>query len=208
MSGRLPCSSVSPACLPRAVYGTHGVEKVGQHQGEDQQCRSEHAKAGESTEQVDGANDGQVRDATERAWHLGYGQGPAGWDWFSIDEGWASAGQGFHDHCDHGGGHNADEQAAAHIAGNQHPRNDQTDDEDEGRPGSDGAVDTQANGDGGASSVRDTAHETGIDQADHGDEQADTHAHGCLQRIRNGIKNRNAETRNGQQNNNDAVDND
>src|SRR5699024_7689679 len=124
----------------------------------------------------------------------------------AVLDGRARLRQCLNDNRNDGVDNNADEQPTADLADHEPATDQQTKDEDEGGPSSDRAVDPQADWDGRTSGVRDAANETGVHQADHGAEQADTHADRGLQAGRNRVEDRLAEASDGQENDDDAVD--
>ena len=111
-----------------------------------------------------------------------------------------------HDERNSRGCDDADEQATANVAHNQPATDDQANDEDECWPGCNGTALAQSDWNGGHCSVWNAGDKATINKADHGDEQANTHTDGSLERHWNRVKDCAAETGDGQDDNDDALD--
>ncbi len=152
----------------------HGVEEVTEKEGEDQQQQAEHGcgagSRGETAEQVDPAQQAQVRHAEAR--QRRHVEHPAG----LVHDRAGGVGAGadlqrsLHDDGEHGGAEDRDQHRALDLADEQGDQDQQADQEDRDRPARQGAADTELNR--GADGLADHA---GVNQADERDEEADTH---------------------------------
>ena len=101
--------------LAQARHGAHRVEEIGQDDGEQQDRRADGGRGddvrrgavfAERAEQIDIAHEGQVRQAADRV-----GQLPGG-----VQRPVAGLGHRLDDDGQHGGDHDADQQATGHLA--------------------------------------------------------------------------------------------
>ena len=182
--------------LAQAGHGAHRIKEVGKQQGENEQDGGNHADFRECAYQVHIAHNGQVRNPTERFWFDGRGHAPV-----------LGAGKCLHDKSDDGGEHDGDKKPARHIPDNHEGTDNKADDKDQRRPSGNRSINAQAHRHGGMRSVRHAGDKTTVHKADHGDEHADAYAHRRLHGLRDGVEDGGAETGNGQQNDDDALDN-
>lgn len=81
----------------------------------------------------------------------------------------------------------ADEDGAPHLAGEEGDGQQDTGAEDQDRPAGQRAAGAELDRHGGVRDVRDTGDEPGVDEADEGDEQADADTDRLLERLRYGV---------------------
>ena len=170
--------------------GAHCVEERGDEDGEDQQNCSHAAEGAEGTEQVSGAEQGEVGQLAGAGVPDGDVQGPAGGGFLRA----AGGHDLLQDDGEGGGGEHAVEDCTLHIADEQRNGEEQAEEEDEGGPAEQVAAHAEGDGHGGACCVGHAADNTCVNEADEGDEEADTDDDCDLERFGDRVEHCGAET--------------
>ena len=144
---------------------------------------------GKRAEQVSRTDEGEVRGGELHVIQGGHVQGPAGCRLLhgtGGDNRLQNQGQ-------RGGGEHAPQNRALHVTDEQGDGEEQAEEEDEGGPTEQVAARAEGHRNGGAGSVRHAADNTGVDQTNKGNEEADTDHNRGLERLGDRLKHRGTE---------------
>ncbi len=181
-------------------HGAHGVEEIGEHNGEGQHHHGNNAELLEGPHHGEASEGGEVGDLHRGAVEGGRPAVPTG----HVAAGHASGlGNNIDDHGRDGRGHDADEERAGHPAQQADRGEEEAEYKDGQRPGGDGAVDPE--GHYGAFAGAD---EAGVDQPNQGDEEPQAHRNGGAQELRHRPENGFTQARHHEQRDDDAFNND
>ena len=154
---------------------SHGVEEVGEHEGEDdQKGPQKHSDVEvtvnqEAAEQVDVTQQAQIGQAEVlhpgQPWDV---EGPAGGILLALR---SQVSDGLNDDSEQGGTNDRDEHGSLDVTLVQHDEKEESEQAQEDRPAFQAAADTQ--GDGGAGAATDDAR---VHETNEGDEQANSDA--------------------------------
>src|SRR5699024_643879 len=125
------------ALFAQRGHGAHGVEEVGQHEGEHQETGGEDTHAGECTDEIECTDQGQVGNTTEGVGDARNRKRPTLRVGFAVLEGGSRTEDRLGDDGNDGGTQDADEQATANTTDDEDAAQQDTDDEHEGGPGGD-----------------------------------------------------------------------
>ena len=172
-------------------HRAHRVEEVREQDREDEQRRRDDPDLVEGAQQVEVAEQAELRRGGDGVGHLRDVEPPAG----RVDQLTrlvglrADAEDRLDDHREDRRAEDAVEDRALHAAHVQRDDDEEADDEDEQRPAGEEAADTQLT----QGTPFGLADEAGVDEADDGDEEADADGDGRLERRRHGVQHRLAE---------------